>query len=369
MSPLETFGFGRLQERPPSTAVEPGYKYGKPVKVFWRSPEVSDSGELRVPRKAVGRCGQGFPVRYLVNEDVVCVETITRERCEEGSTFGVLRYAVAWTTGVEDQQRFEADDDEDRLGLPFVSVDGVRTSPAETATEFFRFCNGSDYLTFSRSLSRDEEKRLPQRKDDYDYAASCDYGFEVDGPSLLTTFNESTGMCRNVAVSVEYRFVWKGPQLKKLGATYVLVDVPTSLIDRVDEEENQDEVGEGQDDGDEGLFVPMVDGGLTVFVTRTFSVNFNYERPNVTRGEEGGKTTALDSGDGNNSNTSATASPGEGSSVVPTATTSEDRRASDGGHFTIGSPTAEEEEEEKGSGNGTYSYQGKSAIYMWSGGE
>ncbi|XP_067009263.2 tectonic-1 [Anabrus simplex] len=199
------------------------YKFGVPIKAkFYSYLNLEDDHTyLQLPTNYFhlggGFCVDSSPVRYLVNTDAYCIRRMTPESCTTNSLLSALTFAVGDT-----RKNYSS-----LYQLPFIKRDSSGIDLVDTNVKLYCVKKGSDYLTLGQNIfiKLDSSMNLTSLNDRLEYN-ECE-GINQD--YLQTSFNESTGICYNVLVSVSHNFYWSSKDLVKLETSYVIADVPVTL--------------------------------------------------------------------------------------------------------------------------------------------
>ncbi|XP_069675539.1 tectonic-3-like [Periplaneta americana] len=201
------------------------YKFGSPIKLLTMNVDgtlISGPRYLEMPSNMFytngGRCIDSSPVRYLVNRQSNCMQTITRKNCEDGINSQLSAYQYMISDSIGNHSLF-----------PHVAMDGRGRNSTQTEIQFLCFNNGSNYITFSKNIFNPNMSVMldPVLQDEQTVSLECSGSVEE---VMTTSYDVEKEICQNVLISVSYDFVWKGTEIQTLLVTYIIADVPVTPV-------------------------------------------------------------------------------------------------------------------------------------------
>ncbi|XP_059483370.1 tectonic-1-like [Neocloeon triangulifer] len=191
-------------DHPAKAKVDPPvYKFGFKMKIL---PNNNSEDHFFLPTKVPGSnfCLLDKPVRFLINENTVCLRELSADSC--------ANYPISVDKFLE-------------------RVIGNTGQALETANITNNFmCLNKRGENFVRIQKRDN------RVIDYYSKDGIKEKFEPCTDILFTNsfFDPRTGICYNALISAEYRITWNGTNITSVNATFKLADVSIKMYEKTD---------------------------------------------------------------------------------------------------------------------------------------
>lgn len=208
----------------------PYYILGSNVETIILTNNTEVQGILSLPQQVLnGICINTLPIHFLENFSHMCSLVLSPEACKKNSLLSSASYL----------QNSDKISPEPYNGFPQVIGNLTSSQVVSTLVEYECFQDTKKFIkvqglnAFLQKLPSDFGKTKEHK------AKECD-------GNRLPFYNETSQMCENVVLSVEYSMRWRGPSISEVYAKIILGNVAVSIEGLYGKEYNRDALVEGR---------------------------------------------------------------------------------------------------------------------------